>query len=66
MTERKIDVIFNYDTQSYENAQGTVLEEQDGWDFPCNLCRGPAKFRGFTSQHELYDCLNCGHLVKVC
>lgn len=62
---RKVDAIFDYETQQYYNAAGEALEEQDGWDFPCNLCQGPAKFTHCNAYYEYHDCLNCGNEVRV-
>lgn len=63
--ERKIDAIFNYETQQYYNAAGEPLVEEEGWDFPCPVCTGPAELTGVTAYSENHSCLNCGHSFAV-
>lgn len=62
---RKIDAVFNYSKQKYFTFKGVETPEEDTWDFPCNLCHGPATYRTCDVYFEYYDCLNCGNQVKV-
>lgn len=56
---------FNYDTQTWQDAEGNTVEQQENWDFSCPYCHTPAKMHSYDFYYEYYTCLEKGHTFKL-
>jgi len=61
-----VEVKFDYVFQIWRKLDATpIITIEEGWDFPCPRCGGPAEMDDTCVYLQTYDCLCCKHRFSV-